>query len=78
MVDSYTNISFSVAAYQKNCALFDKSTEFGTRVDYHQRNIFGYGGSHKYTHDDHSNRFLMAAINILLMILIIITAQHLQ
>ena len=32
---------------KKNCALFDKSTKFGTHVDYHQINIFGYGGVYK-------------------------------
>ena len=48
----------SEAAKQKNCALFDKSTKFGTHVEYHQINIFGYGGAHKCTHGDHSNGFL--------------------
>ena len=51
-------MSDSEAAKQKNCALFDKSTKFGTHVDYHQINIFGYGGAHKCTHGDHSNGFL--------------------
>ena len=45
----------STAAYQKYCALFDKSTKIGTHVDYYLLIIFGYGGAHNCTRSSHSN-----------------------
>jgi len=47
---------YSIAAYPKYCALFDKSTKIGTQVDYHLINIFGYRGDHQCTHGDHGKR----------------------
>ena len=41
--------------YQEYCALFDKSTKIGARVDFHLINIFGYGGAPKYTCGIHCN-----------------------
>ena len=46
---------YSAAAYQKYCALFDKSTKIGTLEENHLINIFGYGGTRKCTHGSHSN-----------------------
>ena len=47
--------SSSTAAYQKYCALSDKSTKSGTPVENHLINIFGYGGACKCTHGSHNN-----------------------
>ena len=39
--------TISAAAHLTFCALFDKSTKFGTDVDQYVINIFGYGGDQK-------------------------------
>ena len=52
---SHMHSPYSTAAYQKYCALFDKSTKIGTHVDYYLIIIFGYGGTPNCTRSSHSN-----------------------
>ena len=54
------------STYQANRALFNKSTQIGTHVDFHLIKIFGYGDTLKYHHGGHSNRLKMAAFKFLL------------
>jgi len=51
------------STYQAYCALFDKSTKIGIytcRLSPDKNS--GYGGTPKYPHGGHSNRFKMAAL----------------